>query len=151
MKRFIHKTLAAAALGSLLVGTAMAASTAVPLPSVQKSEAIEYMTGGIGKNEAKAIKHEGRNWPLTMEFTVKDKAPSEFAAHVDVKVHDAKGKLVMQAKSTGPFLLARLEPGHYTVDAQLDGATLHRTVEVTKDHHAKAVFVWPAGAHQPAS
>jgi len=154
MKRIIHKAAAAAAaaaaLGTLL-GSAAIAAPAAQLPPVQKAGPVEYMTGGIGKDEAAAIEHDSRQWPLTMEFAIKDKARAEFAADVAVEIRDANGKTVLEAKATGPFMLAKLAPGHYTVHARLAGMALQRKVEVSKGHHAKAVFLWLAGTDRPTS
>jgi hypothetical protein len=45
--------------------------------------------------------------------------------------------------STGPFLLARLAPGAYKIDASLGGRTLHREVQVQANHPASVLFLWP--------
>ena len=152
MKNLIHKTSLAAALGALLIGGAFA-QAATALPPVHKSGQVEYLSGGIGQDEAKAIETASRQWPLTLEFAVKDKQKADFAADVKVKVmvRDAKGHAALQARAGGPFLLVRLAPGHDAVDATLAGKTLHEKVLVKHGQPAKAVFVWPAGTGESRS
>mgnify|MGYP003385200536 CR=1 FL=1 len=147
MKTLIHRAAIAATLGTLMAGSAYAQSVTA-LPPVHTSGQVEYMSGGIGKDEARAIESASKQWPLTLEFAVKDKKVADFAADVNVTVRDRKGHTALQATSDGPFLLAKLAPGSYTVDATLAGKTLHRKVHVKQGHMAKAVFEWPAGTDQ---
>lgn len=144
MRALIHKTAVVAALGALTLGGAIALAAAA-LPPVQKSGDVEYLSGGIGTAQAEAIEHAGKQWPLTMEFAVKGKHHAQFAADVKVVVRDAKGQTALQSTAQGPFMLARLAPGHYAIDATLSGKTLHEKVNVRHGHPAKAVFLWPAG------
>jgi hypothetical protein len=104
---------------------------------------LEYLSGGVGRDEAQAIESASKQWPLTMEFVVKSKPHDEFAASVKVDVRDAKGHEVLQADSVGPFVLAKLSPGKYAVNAALAGRTLHKSVVVKSNQPVKAVFVWP--------
>jgi hypothetical protein len=144
MSKVIRKTARATALGSLLLGGVLV-QAATTLPPVQTIGHVQYLSGGIGKDESQAIEHASKNWPLTLEFAVKDKQRNDFTADVKVIVHDAKGHAALEATSAGPYLLAKLAPGHYTVDATLAGKTLHEKVVVKHGHPAKAVFMWPTG------
>ena len=55
--------LAAAMLAAgLLLGSAAQAQTDSALPPVQKSGAVEYLSGGIGLDESTAIKSASRQW-----------------------------------------------------------------------------------------
>lgn len=121
------------------------------LPPVNHSGAVEYLSGGIGHEESSAIEHASKNWPLTLEFAVKDKKHAEFTADVKVVVRDAKQHEALQAEANGPFLLAKLKPGKYEVDATLDGKTLHEKVDVKHGHPAKLMFVWPSGTAAKSS
>ena len=150
MKSMIHKTALAATLGAMMIGGAFAQAAAA-LPPVSKSGPVEYLSGGIGQDEAKVIATASAQWPLTLEFAVKDKQKADFAAGVKVMVRDAKGHAALQATAGGPFLLARLAPGHYAVDATLAGKTLHEKVLVKHGQPAKLVFVWPAGTGESRS
>lgn len=79
---------------------------------------------------------------------MKDNTHADFAAGVKTVVRDAGGHAVIQIDSAGPFVLAKLPPGRYSVDASPGNRTrtLHRTIVVKRDQPAKAVFVWPDDA-----
>lgn len=141
MKTLSHPATVAVLLGALLTGAAHALA---PMPPVQHAGAVEYLSGGIGKDEATAIELVTKQWPLTLEFAVKDRKRADFAADVDVLVRDARQHTVLQTTAQGPFLLARLHPGHYTVQAKFKDKTLHKQVTVRPNQPARAVFLWPA-------
>ena len=144
MKTYPSRKLLAVMLATLALG-AGAAQAAAPLPPLQHSAGVEYLSGGIGQDEARAIEGAARHWPLTLEFAVKDKSRADFAADVKVLVRDARGHTALDATAGGPLFLARLAPGRYSVEASFAGKTLHEKVVVKAGHPAKAVFLWPAG------
>ena len=123
------------------------ASAAPALPDAQHYGSIEYIVGGIGHDESEAIEHASAQWPLSVEFAEKDGAHSDFVADVHVVVRDAKGKAVLKTDSAGPFLLARLAPGHYTVHASLGGKLLEQAIDVKSTPSHRALMLWPAGTH----
>lgn len=141
----------AVALAALAIGAGAAHAAPAPLPPLQRSGGIEYLSGGVGHDEARAVEHAARHWPLTLEFAVKNKPRADFAADVQVHVRDANGHTRLDARSDGPFLLAKLPPGRYRVDASLAGKTLHERVQIKAGHPAKAVFLWPAGTDERAA
>lgn len=132
---------ALAASGLLLLGAARADA---PLPPVQHYGAVPYLSGGIGETEASAMAAAGKDWPLTLEFAVRDGAHADYAANVAVRIRDTRGHEVLQADADGPFLLARLHPGAYVVDATLGGRTLHQRLLLKPESSRKVVLVWPA-------
>ena len=148
MKASIRQVAAVAALGAALFG--MAAAQAAGAPPMHKVDGIETMSGGIGDGEAAAMQSQARNWPLTLEFAVRNHAKSDYAANVNVVVRNAKGDTVLTTTSQGPFLLARLNPGQYTIQASLDGKKLQQ--KVTVGHQpARHLFLWPAGTDDSAT
>lgn len=148
MKTLTHKA-ASAVLGALMAGGALAQASA-PLPPVRTGGPVEYLSGGIGADESAAIRNASGQWPLTLEFAIKDKQRADFAADVKVRVLDARGNEVLQATSEGPFLLARLAPGSYAVEATLAGQTQRRKVDVRAGKPSREVFLWGAGADKAA-
>lgn len=150
MKNLIHKAAIAATLGTMMMGGAFA-QTMATLPPLHKSGQVEYLSGGIGKDEATAIERASKQWPLTLEFAVKEKEHAAFVANVSLVVRDAKGHTALQTTSDGPLLLARLAPGHYTIDATLADKTLHRQVSINPAHPAKIVLIWPTGTGESRS
>lgn len=142
--RFTTRKLAAVAAFGLLgtgVGVALAQGA---LPPVESQHGIDYLSGGIGQGEAHAIEKAEPRWPLTMEFAQRSGHQDDFLADVRIVVRDAKHHTVLDATSDGPFMLARLEPGRYAVDATANDRTLHESVRVQAHGAAKAVFIWPS-------
>lgn len=139
-----------AGVAALLACAALAASAQPSaLPAVQRGAAgVEYVTGGIGRDESSAFDAAAAQWPLALEFAVGGGAAerAQFAADVQVAVRDARGRAVLEAVSGGPFLLARVAPGTYTVEAALQGRAQRRQVTVRQGASARAMFNWPAAA-----
>lgn len=133
-----------------LVTGAMAAPAAMALPEAHRSGQVEFMSGGIGHDEAQAMQAEARHWPVTLEFAVNDRPRAEFAADVAVTVRDARGHTALATTGSGPFLLMKLAPGNYKVDATLRGQTLHRELRVQAGHPVQALLLWPQGLDRPA-
>ncbi|MBB5608276.1 MULTISPECIES: carboxypeptidase-like regulatory domain-containing protein [unclassified Janthinobacterium] len=118
------------------------------LPAIHKSGTVEYLSGGIGLDESTAIKNASRHWPLSLVFSVQAAGRAQFASDVKLEVRDAKGTVVLQTTASGPYLLARLAPGSYSLHASLAGKTLERKVEIKAGSSARVELVWPAGTNQ---
>lgn len=144
MQASIRSWALAAALVGPLAG-AVGAQADATLPPVQRAHGIEYLSGGIGKDESTAFQSAGRQWPLMLQFAVHGKQGGEYAANVSVLIRDRRGHEVLRAVADGPYLLARLAPGRYKVEARLAGKPLQHSVTVRADHPARAVFLWPEG------
>ena len=141
------RPLAAAMLcGAVLLGAFSSAQAAVN-PPIYMAHGIEYMSGGIGSDEAQLMETVSPRWPATFEFAVKDhKGSADFAAGVHVTVRDSRGTALLDnVVSGGPFMVARLEPGTYEVEARIGSQVLKQSVHVLQGAAAKAVFEWPAG------
>ena len=90
-------------------------------------------------------------WPAVFEFSVKDGKGAAFAADVVLTVRDAQGNAVLdQVHSAGPYLMARLDPGRYTVEAVLAGQKIQREISIRGPGTSiKSVFEWPQGTDAP--
>jgi hypothetical protein len=124
--------------------TSLPAFAALPgtLPPEQTQGAVSYVSGGFGKEEAQAFEMAAKQYPLSLEFAVKHTPRAEFTADVHVTVKDAQGKSVLDTRSDGPFLLAKLPTGHYTVTAEQHGQTLTKTAHVATHKPAHLMFLW---------
>lgn len=130
------------------MGAMMGAAHAGTLPPVRTAPTgVEYISGGVGSDEAHAMEQVTPKWPASFEFAVKSGDKADFAANVHVTVQDARtGATVLHnVKADGPFMAAKLAPGVYRVTASLDGKALQRQIDVGAKGPAHAVFVWPAG------
>ncbi len=145
-KQRSHRTTLAAVAASLALaaGAAHALATDGPvLPPVQQQAGVDFMTGGVDLDVARLLQTESSRWPVALQFAVKDTPVNSYLADVRVVVRDSRGNPVLETLSDGPFLLARLQPGRYAVDATFGGRTLHETVAVKAGTTARRIFLWP--------
>ena len=142
----------AAAVATTLCGAALlflaahSSAHATENPPIRMTHGIEYMSGGIGSEEARLMETVAPRWPAAFEFAIKDRKGADFASDVRVTVRDAHGKVLLDnVASGGPFMVARLDPRTYEVEARLRGNTLKQTLQVNPGTPARMAFLWPAG------
>jgi hypothetical protein len=64
-----------------------------------------------------------------------------FTADVHVTINDAQGKRLLDTRSDGPFLLAKLPVGHYTITAEQQGQRLRKAVHLTPEKSTHVLFL----------
>jgi len=114
----------------------VAAVQAAGLPAEKHAGSVTYVTGGVSDDEANAFKAMRNDYPLAIEIVQKQVGRNEFTADANVKVIDSAGNVVLDAKADGPFMLVRVPPGQYHVQASLGGQSVE----------SKTVVVGPGGA-----
>jgi hypothetical protein len=134
----------AAVTAALCAATGAVAATPADLPPAQTSGEVTYLSGGVGKDQQSAIRHEAANYPLEMKFLPRDKGPVEYTAGIPVTIKDQTGKVVLDARSNGPLMLAKLPDGKYTITAEEAGKSELRHVTVAQGKHRTVVFRWAA-------
>jgi hypothetical protein len=112
------------------------------VPAAHKQGEISYVMGGVGQPEANAIKHAARRYPLELQFVLKAKPKDEFLSAVKVRINDAHEKTVLDVTADGPYLLAKMPAGKYTISAEHDGKVENRKVEIAAREHRRVVFEW---------
>jgi len=127
---------------SLLMSLPAFAAVPGTLPPEQTQGAVTYVSGGIGQDEAQAFEAAASRYPLALEFAIKHTPRAEYTADVHVVVTDAQGTRVLDTNSDGPFLLAKLPAGRYTVTAERHQQTLTRTVHVATHKPTHVMFLW---------
>jgi len=129
---------------AVLAGAACQSAIASPdpLPAIHQAGPVTYLSGGVGLDESQAIKQAMPDYPLVLEFSGKTQYGNEYLAAVPVTIVDAHDKTVLQTAANGPFLLARLPAGRYTVAATYQDKTERRTIDVTPHGHVREFFLW---------
>jgi hypothetical protein len=112
------------------------------LPAAQKAGEVTYIIGGIGQTEADAIKHAAKYYPLELEFLLKAKPKAEYLSNVQVRIKDAHDRMVLNVNADGPYLLANMPAGKYTISAERNGKVEHRQIEISATDHRRVVFEW---------
>lgn len=116
---------------------ALAQSAALPQPQTEGN--VTYLSGGIGQDEALAMKEAQKQYPLSMTFS----QGGEYLANIPVDIRDKSGKTVLHAVSNGPIMLVTLPAGEYRVSARMNGKTLQHTATVKPAGNTHLSFNWP--------
>lgn len=114
--------------------------TEVMAPRVQGP--VTFVTGGIGQAEASAMKQAAGQYALELEFLQQGTPRDAYLAGVTVRIRDARGWTMLDTQANGPFLLAALPPGRYSVEATHNGAVKYTHVDVYDGQHQHLVFEW---------
>lgn len=105
---------------------------------------VSYISGGVGEDEAAAMKSAAAGYPLELQFVQKATPRDEFLADVKVRITDRARNVVLDAVASGPFLLAKLPAGTYQIEADHVGVVKRQTVDIRPGKHQRSVFVWAA-------
>jgi hypothetical protein len=122
---------------------------ALSLPPLQSQGQTEFIAGGIGSDESEAIRKEGRSWPLMLEFAKGGASGAAgragYISDVKIVIRDQSGNVVLDAEAGGPFMLVKLAPGRYSLDATYESTTLHRDLKLEKGQNRKITLLWLLG------
>ncbi len=114
------------------------------LPPVQSQDQTQYLTGGVGEDESKAILQAANSWPLTLELSKAAAPRAEYISDVQITIKDKSGKTVLDVAAEGPYVLVKLPPGKYLLDAAFESKTLHRNITLQKGGNKRISLMWPA-------
>jgi hypothetical protein len=143
MKSLTTKILGSATLALALTGAGVFAAVGV-LPPERQAGNVTYVTGGVAQDQSEAFKLARSSYPLSIELVQKSGGKNEFTADAQVQVSDSAGNVVLNAKAEGPFMLVRVAPGTYRVQATLNGRTVEaKPVTVGAKGGAQAMLVFP--------
>ena len=138
---FSRNTLNALLVGMSLVAVCHVASAQELL--VETATVTPYLNGGVGKDEADAMRQVAKNYPLRITFA--QGADNEFTM-ADVAILDASGTPVFELPHAGPLLYVALPEGRYTVVARNQDLTKTQRVTLGDASGRDVVFDWRAGA-----
>jgi hypothetical protein len=136
MKRLIDVPVIAGTLAAFV----LMAHAAMP-PEPQTYKGITYVEGGVGQDEVEAMRSVVKGYNLVMLFATE--GTGQFLADVDVTVTDRKKNIVLEAKSVGPCLFAKMPNGTYTVQAVRPGKSFTRNVTITGAKRQELNLYWP--------
>jgi hypothetical protein len=114
------------------------------LPPERSEGGVIYRVGGIGANEAMAMRAVRDDYALALTFVERGDGRDMYTGGVQVRIVDAEGKVRLATESPGPMLLARLPHGRYTVEATLGDDTQSRDVEIVEGAPQRLVMAWAA-------
>ncbi len=130
--------------GLLLCGlTAAARADDGALPAERTQGSVTFVSGGIGRDESEAMKRAASRYSLSIEMSSSGGPRAEYVAGVKVDIRDQRGNTVLSTTSEGPFLLANLPPGQYSIDATWNGNSQQRKVAVAAGAHPRVILSFP--------
>lgn len=109
---------------------------------------VSFVSGGVGDDEAQAIKSMAANYPVEMLFVAKGN-PNQYLANVKVLITDRTGNVVLDTTTRGPFLFAKLPPGRYSVSAEAEGGVKKQNIQVTGARQ-RVMLLWDRGGGETA-
>jgi len=106
---------------------------------VKTQNGIAYVAGGIGKEQAEAMKVAAHDYDLMLTFATDG---GKYLADIDLQIEDMNGKTLLNTVSEGPLFLANLPVRRYKITASVQGTSHTSIVDIGGKRATKAVFQW---------
>jgi hypothetical protein len=126
-----------------ILGAAFAAGSAHAMTRSDSVAGHRFVTGGIGEAEIQGMKGERDQYSLWAITAAK--GSGAYLADVQLRITDAKtGKVALDSRLEGPFLMVDLPQGRYRIEARYHDQVQHKTVQVGASGLRQAVFYFDA-------
>ena len=96
--------------------------------AVHKQSDINYVSGGATEAEVQELQRVANKYPMQLRFVVGSDANAGKGVRVTVK--NLKGEKVVEATSDGPVFYFNPPSGRWTVDAEYNGETVSKTIDL---------------------
>ena len=107
---------------------------------VQDYQGIRYVSGGVGEGERAELDALSGQFNLRLLFAMQ--GSGDYLADVRVSVVDSRGAVVLNATSNGPWFLAALPPGSYTVEVSAMDQTQRQSANIGGSSQSRLNFYW---------
>jgi hypothetical protein len=98
---------------AILLAFGLGSAGAVAIPQSFNYHGTPLLSGGVSEEERDQMRSELGPYNVWLAFVERD--TGNYVAGVKVSVIDDKGNALIDTVADGPWLLAQLPPGHYTV------------------------------------
>ncbi len=119
---------------------AMAVVVQAAPENVISRNGVSYVSGGIGADSQQRLKALESEFNLKLIFTLVE---GNYVSDVTVAIRDGGGRMLVEHVADGPFLLAKLPVGKYTVSAIYEGKTQIRQISVKGGRLQTEYLRWP--------
>jgi len=89
---------------------------------------VPFVSGGVGGEEQAELRAEAARYSLWV--VTAERGSGVYLADVQLTLRDAAGRTVLDEALDGPWLMAKVPPGRYTLEARCEGQTLRRSVTI---------------------
>ena len=142
-----HYSLCAALLVGLALPWTLAAGADLNAPidtqavqlQPQEQNGIRYLQGGIGQDEANALR---RTQGYNLHITLSTGPEGKFQTGAAVDIQGGQGQPLLNLQDVGPMIYVQLPPGHYRVIGQAQGQTVQQQVSIDGKAPAKVNLNW---------
>ena len=136
-----YSKLLTSAMAAILLGAAALAQLAMAQSDRVATTAggVPYVSGGIGTTSTERLNSLAADFNLKLVFALK---AGDYLSGVEVIISDASGKTLLETRSEGPWLLARLPLGNYQIVASFAGNAERRTVTIGTEKLRTVDFRW---------
>ncbi len=112
------------------------------IPDTQRSLGISYISGGVGEGESTAILAEAKQWPLLLELSQLENGRGIWIFGSQIKITNAKGATIFDAKAEGPYMLVNLDVGDYVILASYQGVAQKKSISIKAGQSQKISIFW---------
>ena len=132
------------ALLTLAVLAPVSAVRAATVLQEQSQGPVTFVSGGVGEDEAAAMRQAAADYPLTLEMaTAAGGSRNAYIAHAKVDIQDATGRAVLETTTEGPLMLVNLPSGVYHVAVNWNGVEREKTVQIGGDRRQHVMLEFP--------
>ena len=109
---------------------------------------IKYMTGGIGEEEAAAIRQMAKNYSLNLVFS---EGGGGKITGVNAVIYNTQGEVVFRIQGANPLLYVALPSGKYRVVASYEGQKQGYVFELDATTNKKLILNWKNSIEEDTS
>jgi len=102
------------------------------------SNGIPYASGGVGLDSREALLAKKAEYNLMVILSLEN---GHYLGGARISILDYAGKTVLRINAKGPWVLVKLSPGTYTVEATARNATRKNQVLIGKGKELKRVHL----------
>lgn len=119
--------------------TMLAAAHAAVAEDVITRNNVSFVSGGVALDSRERLQAQEKNFNLKLIFTLNE---GNYLSDVSVRIADPAGKTVIEHVADGPFFMAKLPAGTYTLTASYGDKTQTRKLNVGQGLHTETLR-WP--------
>ncbi len=118
-----------------------------PRLQVRTQDGVEYVSGGVSREEEDAITSMGRRFNLKLTLA---QANGEYMGGAHIRIDNPGNHNVVDTQSEGPLFFARLPAGTYTIHVSGEGQQFTKVAQITGAGQQQLSFIWPAEGRREA-